>query len=85
LKPDLIGYQIVNANQSTRIEKQCELLTKKEVAERLRMTPRTVERWMREGFIPYIKFGRGRRASVLFSWENVLARIESRFEIGGSR
>ena len=52
------------------------LITKREVARRLRKTPRCIELWMRARYIPYIKIGR----SVLFDWSAVLASL-SRFEI----
>lgn len=37
-------------------------LTKTEMARRLRRTARTVEQWMRKGYLPFMKIGR----SVLF-------------------
>jgi excisionase family DNA binding protein len=40
------------------------VLTKKELAVRLRVTTRTIDGWMKEGYLPYIKIGR----SVRFRW-----------------
>jgi hypothetical protein len=59
-------------------------IVKNEVARRLQKTPRTVERWMREGIIPHIKVGKGSRATVLFSWPQIEAHLASRFGIGGN-
>ena len=54
-----------------------ELLTKKELAMRLRKSPRCIELWMRRRYLPYMKVGR----SVLFSWPDVLKALE-RFRLG---
>ena len=59
-------------------------LLKGEVAARLRKTPATVEIWMRQGIIPYVKLGRGRRATVLFKWPEIEASLKARFGHGGS-
>lgn len=53
------------------------VLTKKELAERLRIGTRTVDTWMRRGVVPYMKIGK----SVRFRWsevESYLARLEMR-------
>jgi excisionase family DNA binding protein len=49
------------------------LLTKQEIAKRLRRSPRTVDAWMREGRLPYLKVSK----SVLFDWGDVLAKLKS--------
>jgi excisionase family DNA binding protein len=49
------------------------LLTKPEVAERLRRSKRTCDVWMRQGKLPYIKVGK----SVLFHWPDVLAKLQT--------
>jgi predicted site-specific integrase-resolvase len=59
-------------------------LLKSEVAERCRKKPRTIERWMRTGIIPYIKLGKGRRATVLFKWAEVEKSLQRAFGIGGA-
>ncbi len=53
------------------------MLTKRELAERLKMTVRTVENWQRRGFLPYMKVGR----MVLFHWPDVLEHLKSRFGV----
>jgi excisionase family DNA binding protein len=47
------------------------LLTKKEIAPRLRVGPRTVDEWMRKGRIPFLKLGK----SVRFRWSDVLEKL----------
>jgi excisionase family DNA binding protein len=59
-------------------------LLKDEVASRLRITTKTLERWMREGIVPFIKLGKRRRASVLFRWDRVQEHLETEFA-GGVR
>lgn len=54
-----------------------EYLTKKEVAKRLRKTVRTVEKWQRAGYLPYVKPGR----SVLFKWADVEAHLQQNFRV----
>jgi hypothetical protein len=34
---------------------------------------------MRRGVIPYLKLGRGRRATVLFKWADIEAHLKSNF------
>ena len=57
-------------------------LSKPEVAARLGMTARTIEHWMARGIIPYLKIGRGRRATVLFKWADIEAHLKSNFGSG---
>lgn len=45
----------------------CALITKKELSERLRLKPRTIELWVRAGRIPAVKIGK----TIRFSWEAV--------------
>lgn len=57
-------------------------ISKTDVAVRLGKTSRTVECWMRQGVIPYIKIGKGRRATVLFKWADIEAHLKSNFGVG---
>jgi hypothetical protein len=59
-------------------------LLKREVAARLRKKPRTIERWMALGILPFIKVGKGRRAAVLFKWADVEATLQTNYGCGGS-
>ena len=47
------------------------LLTKSEVAIKLRRSRRTVESWMRQKKLPYFKIGK----TVLFRWPDVLEKL----------
>lgn len=49
-----------------------ELITKKELAQRLRKSPRCIEIWMRQGRLPFVRIGR----SILFHWPDVLKAME---------
>ena len=49
------------------------LISKHEVARRLHVTVRTVERWQRRGLIPYSKCGH----LVYYNWPAVLAHVHS--------
>jgi len=53
-----------------------ELLTKQELASKLKKTPRCIELWMRHRYLPYIKVGR----SVYFRWKDVLVSLD-RFRV----
>ncbi|MGE4180390.1 MAG: hypothetical protein AB7J34_11230 [Limisphaerales bacterium] len=52
------------------------LITKRELAARLRKTPRCIELWMKARYLPYIKIGH----SILFDWHDVVASLK-RFEV----
>ena len=69
-----------NATQSAP-EPEGYLVTK-EVAARLRRQPRTIQRWMKQGLLPYIKVGTSRRSAVLFRWPDVCAALQARFGEG---
>jgi len=49
------------------------LLKKRELAERLGVSTRTVDDWQRRGRIAYLKIGK----SCRYVWRDVLARLES--------
>lgn len=57
-------------------------ISKVEVARRLGKTARTVEQWMRRGIIPYLKIGKGRRATVLFKWTDIEAHLKTNYGVG---
>ncbi len=54
-----------------------ELITKDELARRLKKAPRTIEKWQRLGMIPAIKVG----TSVLYDWPDVRAHLSAHFRI----
>lgn len=47
--------------------------TKRELAVKLRRSPRTVDLWMQQGKLPYLKIGK----TVLFRWADVLEKLNS--------
>jgi excisionase family DNA binding protein len=51
-----------------------ELLEKPETAERLKISTRTLDQWMRSGQVPYLKIGK----TVRFRWADVLADLQHR-------
>jgi excisionase family DNA binding protein len=59
-------------------------ISKAEVARRLGKTARTVEQWMQRGIIPYLKIGKGRRATVLFKWTDIEAHLKINYGMGGN-
>lgn len=54
---------------TTRLD---ELLEKPETAERLKISTRTLDSWMRSGRIPFLKIGK----TVRFRWPDVVAHLQ---------
>lgn len=54
------------------------LIDKVELARRIGKCSRTVDNWLRERRIPYLKVGR----AVLFDWADVLAYMNARYRVG---
>ena len=48
-------------------------ITKKEMAARMKVTPRTIDAWMSKGLVPFRKIGR----TVRFDWGEVSAHFAS--------
>jgi excisionase family DNA binding protein len=59
-------------------------LRKPEAAELLRCTVPTLERYMRQGVVPYIKIGTGRRATVLLRAGDIAARLNQCYLVSAS-
>jgi predicted site-specific integrase-resolvase len=49
------------------------LLTKFEIAERLKIAPRTLEIWRQKGRIPFFKIGK----SCRYRWNDVIEKLQS--------
>lgn len=49
------------------------LLTKRELAERLRVSTRTVDEWMRQKRLAFLKCGK----TVRFRWSDVLEKLQT--------
>jgi excisionase family DNA binding protein len=58
-----------------------DFLTKKQVAERLQRSERTITRWMDEGILPHLKLGTAKQARILFSWPEVTAALQRKFGV----
>jgi excisionase family DNA binding protein len=53
------------------------MLTKAELAERLKLNIRTVENWQRRGILPFVKVGK----IVLFHWPDVVEHLTGNFRV----
>ena len=58
-------------------EPRDEMLTKKELSARLKITVRTVENWQRRGLLPFVKISK----VVLFYWPDVVAHLKANFQV----
>ncbi len=62
-------------HQEQQLERAIDgLLTKRGLAPRLEISPRTLDAWMKRGFVPYIKIGK----TVRFRLEDVIAKLNAR-------
>jgi Helix-turn-helix domain len=51
--------------------------TVRTLAPKLHRSPRTIQAWTKAGRLPHFKIGK----SVLYRWEDVLARLNSSFRV----
>jgi len=49
-----------------------EIIEKPETAQRLKISTRTLDLWMRDGKVPFLKIGK----SVRFRWADVVAHLQ---------
>jgi len=54
-----------------------EILEKPETAQRLKISVRTLDEWMRAGKVPFLKIGK----TVRFRWPDVLAQLQHNFRV----
>lgn len=54
-----------------------EMLTKKELAARLKVSVRTVEQWQHDGHLPYLRIS----GVLLFHWPAVVKALTEKFQI----
>jgi len=54
-----------------------ELLEKAETARRLKISTRTLDQWMRDGRVPYLKIGK----TVRFRWTAVIAHLQQNCQL----
>jgi excisionase family DNA binding protein len=60
---------------SNRIPNFEELLTRKEISQRMKLSERTIARWMREGNVPHHRYG---NKVIRFRWSEVQRCFEER-------
>lgn len=66
----------LNRNLGTRLAQRAHaLLTKRELADRLRKTEKTIERWQQLGRLPHLKIGH----SILYPEGEVMAHLRSKY------
>jgi excisionase family DNA binding protein len=53
------------------------MLTKRELAWRLKISVRTLENWQRRGVLPFVKVGK----IVLYHWPDVVAHLKNNFQV----
>jgi excisionase family DNA binding protein len=64
----------INTAPGTQRDTSAEgLLTKFDIADRLKVAPRTVDSWMKKGRIPFLKIGK----SCRFHWLDVLEKLNA--------
>tara|TARA_B000000609_G_C24110384_1_gene313597 strand:+ start:93 stop:296 length:204 start_codon:yes stop_codon:yes gene_type:complete len=61
-------------------DKEQRLLTKAQLAEKMCVKPRTIDNWMKVGWLPYLKIGK----AVRFEFSSVMEKLKS-YELGGER
>ena len=54
-----------------------EMLTKHELAAKLKVSVRCIENWQRAGHLPFIKIG----SVVLFIWPDVVSHLKTNFQV----
>lgn len=67
------GHLLRNAEK----ERGDEMLTKHELAAKLKVSVRCIENWQRAGHLPFIKIG----SVVLFIWTDVVTHLKSNFQV----
>lgn len=72
---DVQNCELANLDNLDDCSAEC-LLTKKELAHRLKKSVRSIENWMKLHYLPYIKIGH----SVLFRWRDVTKALD-RFQM----
>jgi hypothetical protein len=68
---------VADAELRTKVLASEKYLTKSEMAGRLRKTTRTIDSYMAQGILPYMKIGR----SVLFDWEDCQRHLAEYFRV----
>lgn len=69
----MLRVKVLNSEERRVEGATDDLLVKREVAAKLKRSVRTVDAWMRQGKLPYIKLGK----TVLFRWPDVLEKLQT--------
>lgn len=69
-----MSQNITNQSGLIAIANQDELLKKPELSRRLKISTRTLDEWMRNGRIPFLKIGK----TVRFRWADVLEHLQNK-------
>jgi len=72
-----MGHQKPEAGGQMTVAPADGMLTKKDLAARLRVTLRTIENWQRAGHLPFLKISN----VVLFHWPDVLDHLNTHFKV----
>jgi predicted site-specific integrase-resolvase len=66
---------MTNQQEAATVQRAIDgLLTKRGLAPKLQISPRTLSYWMKRGWVPYIKIGK----TVRFKLEDVIAKLNAR-------
>jgi excisionase family DNA binding protein len=71
--PEVVCFAAPHERMNNEFAQDDNYITKKEMAARMNVTPRTIDSWMQKGLIPYRKLGR----TVRFAWGEVSAHFAS--------
>jgi excisionase family DNA binding protein len=66
--------ETASGTQQAEAERSQGLLTKYNLAQRLQLSVRTVDTWMRAGRLPYLKVG---EKTVRFRWPDVVEKLKT--------
>ena len=58
------------------------LIDKNKVCEELKISKQTLERYMRNGKIPYFKFGTSKNSKVLFKEQDIIDYVKNYYKKG---
>jgi len=72
---------IAESSRHLVIESEPDLMTKQDVAKFLKISVRSVDNWMRSGFLPHYRVGR----VVRFRQKDIVARLDERYRLIGRR
>ena len=70
---------LTSSSQPTVDDGQGVMLTKADLAAKLKVTVRCIEHWQRDGHLPGVKIG----SVVRFHWPEVVEHLKANFKIGG--